>query len=699
MKGIRRVKKIISDQKNAGCFLIFFSIFCFIPYNLFASSPGTTGANFLKMEIGARPVALGGAFVAVADDANLIYWNPAGLSGIEHNEVTLMHNERGEEIRYEFLAYVQPVKVLKGGLGASVSFLNVGGIEGYDPWGVKTGELYFHDFAFSLAYGRRLIGKLDGGINFKIFQEILDDEKVNAYAVDIGWLYPSPLKSLVFGLNIQNIGSPIKFIDDEDELPLNIKVGGAWKHELFGNDLTTALDFNFPRDNDFFLNLGGEFWVHNAIALRIGYKSRDDLTNGLRLGLGFRVKGLNLDYAFLSKEDFDDGHKISISFRFGRNYENTQIEKNIEESFLRGKKYFLRGDLLNAHKEFKNILAVAPGHERALELLARTRVKVEEVITLTSIDEYLSKGKRYYHDGEMIRARAEFENILELVPGHQEAKEYLVKMEKRFKEVIKSFFDKGFEYYENGKYVEATGEFNKVLTLDTNYTQAREYIAIIKERQRKIKEVKKAQIIKRRYEKGIYLYKEKHFVNALHEFKKVLSVNPKYKKVSFYIKQSKRKMADLYFRKGLYMYQKLKWNKALIEFKKVLALNPRHSKTIDYMAQINKKLSSDCCREAIVLYKENRLLEAMSKFKEVLELDSQNELASNYLKEIQDKIKKINNTQSNEYNKQGLVQYSKGNLKQAIKLWEKALVLNPDLEMAGKNLKRAQTELEQNHRE
>ncbi len=694
MTGISRVKKIISDKKKAGCFLIFFSIFCFFSYTVFAASAGTTGANFLKMEVGARPVGLGGAFVAVADDANLIYWNPAGLSGIEHKELILMHNERGEEIRYEFLAYVQPVKVLKGGLGASVSFLNVGGIEGYDPWGVKTGELYFHDFAFSLAYGRRLIGKLDGGINFKIFQEMLDDEKATGYALDIGWLYPAPLKSLVLGLSIQNIGPPIKFIDEGDELPLNIKVGGAWKHELFGNDLTTALDFNFPRDNDFFLNLGGEFWVHNAIALRAGYESRDDLTNGLRLGLGFKVKGLNLDYAFLSKDDFDDGHKISISFRFGRNYENTQIEKNIEESFLRGKKYFSRGDLLNAHKEFKNILAVAPGHEGSLELLARTRVKIEDVVTLKSVDEYLSKGKKYYNDGEMIRARAEFENILELVPGHQEAEEYLVKMEKRFKEVIKSFFDKGLEYSENGQYVEATGEFNKVLTLDPNHAQAREYIAIIKERQQKIKEVKKEQRIKRRYEKGIYRYKEKQFVKALREFKKVLSINPKYKKISFYIKQSKRKMANLCFRKGLYMYQKLEWNKALIEFKKVLALNPKHSKTIDYMAQINKKVSEDRYREAMVLYEENKLLEAMSKFKEVLDLDSQNELASKYLMEIQGKIREVNNTQANEYNKQGLVQYSKGNLEQAIKLWEKALILNPDLEMAGKNLKRAQIELE-----
>ncbi len=699
MKTISRVKKIISDQKNAGYFLIFFGIFCFIPYTVFASSPGTTGANFLKMEVGARPVGLGGAFVAVADDANLIYWNPAGLSGIDYDEITLMHNERGEEIRYEFLSYVQPVKVLKGGLGASVYFLNGGGIQGYDPWGVKTGKLDFYDFAFSLAYGRRLIGKLDGGINFKIFQEMLDDEKATGYAMDIGCLYPAPLKSLMFGFNIQNIGPRIKFIDEGDDLPLNIKVGAAWRHELFGNDLTTALDFNFPRDNDFFLNLGGEFWVHNVIALRAGYESRDDLTNGLRLGLGFKVKGLNLDYVFLAKDDFDDGHKISISFRFGRNYENTQIEKNIEESFLIGKKYFLRGDLLNAHKEFKNILAVAPGHEEALELLARIRVNVEEVVTLKNIEEYLKKGKKYYQDGEMICARAEFENILELIPGHQETKEYMDKMEKRFDEVIKSFFDKGVQYYNNGNYVDSKRELNKVLTLDPYYIQAKEYIAFIKEKRQKIKQVKKEQRMKRIYEKGIYLYKRKHFKEALYQFKKISLANPKYKKVLLYMKKNKEAIADKYFKKGLQLFQKKEWGKALEEFKKILTFNPHHSRASEYIAQINKQFAGDYYKKAIKLYKEKRLSEAIKKFKKVVKLDSKNKLALSYIKEIQKKLRKIHVGQANKYNKQGLVEYSNGKLKQAIKTWKKALELNPYLEMARKNLKRAQAEIDQNHKE
>ena len=44
------------------------------------SKTGTSAANFLRIGIGARALAMGGAFVAVADDPTAAYWNVAGLA-------------------------------------------------------------------------------------------------------------------------------------------------------------------------------------------------------------------------------------------------------------------------------------------------------------------------------------------------------------------------------------------------------------------------------------------------------------------------------------------------------------------------------------------------------------------------------------------------------------------------------------------
>ena len=47
---------------------------------------GTTAAKFLSIPVGARAVGMGGAFVAVADDASSLYWNPAGIARLSQSE-------------------------------------------------------------------------------------------------------------------------------------------------------------------------------------------------------------------------------------------------------------------------------------------------------------------------------------------------------------------------------------------------------------------------------------------------------------------------------------------------------------------------------------------------------------------------------------------------------------------------------------
>src|SRR5213083_1097212 len=50
--------------------------------------------EFLKIQVGARALGMGGAFVAVADDATAPYWNPAGLVYLPYREVLPQHSEK-----------------------------------------------------------------------------------------------------------------------------------------------------------------------------------------------------------------------------------------------------------------------------------------------------------------------------------------------------------------------------------------------------------------------------------------------------------------------------------------------------------------------------------------------------------------------------------------------------------------------------
>src|SRR5438045_1286820 len=49
-------------------------------------------AAFLDTGWGARPVGMGGAFTAIADDSNAPLYNPAGLVQIQWNEVSAMYS-------------------------------------------------------------------------------------------------------------------------------------------------------------------------------------------------------------------------------------------------------------------------------------------------------------------------------------------------------------------------------------------------------------------------------------------------------------------------------------------------------------------------------------------------------------------------------------------------------------------------------
>src|SRR5579885_570662 len=94
--------------------------------NASAAGVGTTGAQFLQSGVGARPLAMGSAFTAVADDANAIYWNPGALGSLTTREATLSYNSLFQDQNQGFVGAVVPSKA--GTFAASVDYLVISNI-------------------------------------------------------------------------------------------------------------------------------------------------------------------------------------------------------------------------------------------------------------------------------------------------------------------------------------------------------------------------------------------------------------------------------------------------------------------------------------------------------------------------------------------------------------------------------------------
>jgi len=280
---------------------------------------GTSGAQLLKISVGAKAVSMGESYVAAADDVYAVYWNPAGLTQVETNQIGFMHNEWFEDIRHEFLGYVQPAGNL-GTLAASVSYVSMGELERTDETGKEIGEPFHpYDILLGVSLGRQLNENISVGINAKFLQENIDDEKAQAFAVDVGGLYFVSNSSLVLGVNVQHLGTKIKFIEESFSLPLNVKFGAAYR--LIDGALSLAVDVNRPVDGYTNMGLGAEYKIMSVMNLRAGYRytvggNPLGTASGLRAGVGVEIGDYKIDYAFVPYGELGQAHRFSLVASF-----------------------------------------------------------------------------------------------------------------------------------------------------------------------------------------------------------------------------------------------------------------------------------------------------------------------------------------------------------------------------------------------
>lgn len=285
-----------------------------------SSSVGTSGAQFLKIGVGGRTMGMGGAYVAVSDDVNAMYVNPAGMSQIEKKQIQAQHIEWFEGINYESLAGAYPLND-KVCLGAAISYQNIDGIEGRSGDTDAVDRYYgADDQAFIIGMSQVVNDKLSLGANLKYVRLTIDSKEATAFAGDIGALYIMNDK-LHFGASLQNFGEKVKFVSESDPLPLNFKWGLSYK--MCNDKLLVAFDTNHPNDNYMNSVLGLEYMLkfkdNFSMPVRMGYKTLNDFDTidsfSFGLGLGFK-DDLALDIAWIPYGDLGNTYRMSLLLKF-----------------------------------------------------------------------------------------------------------------------------------------------------------------------------------------------------------------------------------------------------------------------------------------------------------------------------------------------------------------------------------------------
>ncbi|MFH2070377.1 MAG: PorV/PorQ family protein [Elusimicrobiota bacterium] len=288
---------------------------------------GTTGAQFLKIAPAARPLGMGGAYSAMAEDSNAVYYNPAGLSAVSKTEVGATYLKYFQDINYGFLSAVIPLKDSDITAGGGITYLIVPDIEKRSATNdtlTPDGRFNATDTALTLSLSHRnpvpsVLESLALGANLKLINQTIDDKSAFAAALDIGGFYKIDERFSV-AVGVVNISNGVKFIEKTDPLPLALRAGTVYRPPV--KDLTVALDIDqYFIDQKLYASVGAEYLVVKILCLRAGYKYGYDIaslgsTVGLAGGIGFKYYDLGIDYAFLPFGDLGDTHRVSFSLKF-----------------------------------------------------------------------------------------------------------------------------------------------------------------------------------------------------------------------------------------------------------------------------------------------------------------------------------------------------------------------------------------------
>lgn len=309
--------------------------------------------EFLNIGVDAAAFGMANAVVAQTQDVNSVYWNPAGLVHLEDGQAAAMHASYFANIaQYDYAAFAQPIDT-ESAWGISVIRFGVDDILNTTQLIDSQGNIDYNriskfstaDYAFTLSYARKL--KIPGfqyGINAKVIRRTIGDFANSwGFGFDLGlqwdrddWNFGLMVRDITTTYNVWAINEEaFKSIQgavagQNQELPESTEItapkaqfGVSREFDLHNETFLRVsgnLNMQFTKTNDILATdvvsidpaLGAEYNYTDLIFVRAGLGNFQNVTqiDGSRrlgfqpnIGIGFKYKGIQIDYALTDLGD------------------------------------------------------------------------------------------------------------------------------------------------------------------------------------------------------------------------------------------------------------------------------------------------------------------------------------------------------------------------------------------------------------
>lgn len=303
--------------------------------SLGGSRSGTSGFQFLKINVDARSAGMATSNVADAIDGSALYFNPALAAQLDRPQVYLSHTQYFADISHNYVSYIQPLDGIA--LGGSLMYLDSGEMEetnAFNPFGTGRTFRTIH-MAAGLTFAQELSDLFSYGISAKYVEEKIEEVQLRTAVLDIGFFYEVGETGLRFAVGLNNFGfdssptgettrqtqnGPVTEDEFEDVSPPSVfQIGAAYDayegeniHVLVTGQLTN------PSDNAERFSLGSELTYLDQFFLRTGYEFGVDEAILPNAGVGFYVPLMNseiaVDYGFSMRDRLGSVHRFTLKF-------------------------------------------------------------------------------------------------------------------------------------------------------------------------------------------------------------------------------------------------------------------------------------------------------------------------------------------------------------------------------------------------
>jgi hypothetical protein len=328
----------------------FLKYFIFLFFALGHSQNNSKYSNeFMNIGVDASSISMSGAVTSTINNVNSGYWNPAGLTALEQGEISLMHSNYFANIaNYNYIAYAKPIDD-QSAIGFSMIRFGVDDILDTTQLIDDQGNINYDrinlfsavDYGFIISYARKMLTKeISYGINTKVIRRIIGDFATSwGFGLDIG-IQLKTSNNWRFGLMARDISTTYnswsinetRFNDIQNaiegqnqEVPNSyeitmpkIQLGVSKLHKInYDYSLLTSFDLimKFEQNNSListeFISInpaiGLQFGYTDNVFLRLGvgnFQNEIDFDNSTNLtiqpnfGVGFKLKDIEIDYAF-----------------------------------------------------------------------------------------------------------------------------------------------------------------------------------------------------------------------------------------------------------------------------------------------------------------------------------------------------------------------------------------------------------------